>query len=45
MIEGSADYFARMLVNGDNGTQMILEKGLEAYNANSDKTIGGDSVA
>ena len=45
MIEGSADYFARMLVHGDNGTQVILGKGLEAYNANSDKTISGDSVA
>ena len=45
MIEGSADYFARILVHGDKGTQVILEKGLSAYNADSDKTITGDSVA
>ena len=45
MIEGSADYFARMEVHGDNGTQVILEKGLAAYNADSDKTITGDSLA
>ena len=42
MIDGSADYFARMLVHGDIGTQVILEKGFEAYNANSEKTISGD---